>query len=113
TWITSYASIYHKPGVPLFDLCRQGRAGRDPRMLFSWYAVDYTTDPDFANADPETRANPSRGTSYPDYLLQQQGRVPAHVYRRVHLNLPGLPEGAACTAERVMDAVARGITSRP
>jgi hypothetical protein len=36
----------------------------------------------------------------PDYLVQQQGRVPAHVYRRVHLNLPGLPEGAAYTAER-------------
>src|SRR5262249_27725074 len=42
TWITSYASIYHKPGVPLSDLCRQGRAGTDPRMLFSWYAADFT-----------------------------------------------------------------------
>ncbi len=62
TWITSYASIYHKPGVPLFDLCQQGRAGRDPRLVFSWYAADYTTDPDFAGADPETRANPPRGT---------------------------------------------------
>jgi hypothetical protein len=114
TWITSYASIYHKPGVPLFDLCQQGRAGRDPRMVFSWYAADYTTDPDFANADPETRANPSRGTWVdPDYLLQQRGRVPAHVYRRLHLNLPGLPEGAAYTAERVMDAIARGVASRP
>jgi hypothetical protein len=61
TWITSYASIYHKPGVPLFDLCQQGRAGADPRLVFSWYAADYTTDPDFAGADPETRANPSRG----------------------------------------------------
>src|SRR5207249_776392 len=29
-WITSYASIYHRPGVPLFDLCAAGRAGRDP-----------------------------------------------------------------------------------
>ena len=35
-WITSYASIFHRPGVPLIDLCRIGRAGDDPRMLFSW-----------------------------------------------------------------------------
>ena len=28
-WITSYASIYHRPGVPLFDLCEAGRAGKD------------------------------------------------------------------------------------
>ena len=33
------------PGVTLFDLCAGGRAGTDPRMLFSWYAADYTTDP--------------------------------------------------------------------
>jgi hypothetical protein len=61
-WITSYASIYHKPGVPLFDLMQQGRAGADSRMFFSWYAADYTTDPDYVEADPETRANPSRGS---------------------------------------------------
>jgi hypothetical protein len=34
-WITSYASIYHKPGVPLFDLFAAGKKGQDPRMLFS------------------------------------------------------------------------------
>src|SRR5262249_37919457 len=68
-WITSYASLFHKPGVPLYDLMQQGRAGTDPRMLFSWYGADYTTDPDFIDADPETRANPSRGTwADPDYL---------------------------------------------
>src|SRR5262249_4522505 len=33
-WITSYASIYHKPGVPLFDLLQQGRAAADARMFF-------------------------------------------------------------------------------
>jgi hypothetical protein len=31
-------------------------------MYFSWYAADYTTDPALADADPETRANPSRGS---------------------------------------------------
>ena len=54
-WITSYASIYHRPGVPLFDLTAQGWKGEDPRMFFSWYASDRTTDPDFNNASPEDR----------------------------------------------------------
>jgi hypothetical protein len=113
-WITSYASLYHRPGTPLFDLMAQGKAGTDPRMFFSWYGADYTTDPDYSATDPETRANPSRGTwADPDYLLQQQRRVPAHIYRRLHLNLPGLPEGAVYTVEMVMDAVARGVASHP
>lgn len=111
-WITSYASIYHKP--PLFDLCSAGWAGRDPRMLFSWYAADRTTDPDFAEADPETRANPSRGSWVdPEYLEQQRRRLPAHKYRRLHLNLPGLPEGSAFQPEPVMAAVQRGTPLWP
>jgi hypothetical protein len=112
-WITSYASIYHRPGVPLFDLCAQGRAGSDSRMLYSWYAADYCTDPDFADADPETRANPSRGSwADSEYLAQQQARLPAHKYRRLHLNLPGLPEGSAFQVEPVMDAIPRGVRQR-
>jgi hypothetical protein len=113
-WLTSYASIYHRPGVPLFDLMKAGKTGTDPRMLFSWYGADFTTDPAFADADPETRANPSRA-SWADqrYLEQQKARLPAHQFRRLHLNLPGLPEGAAFTAEMVMDAVNRGVFTRP
>jgi hypothetical protein len=108
TWITSYASLFHRPGVPLFDLTAAGRAGGDPRMLFSWYAADYTTDPDFAEAMPEDRANPSRG-SWADqgYLEQQRRRLPAHKFRRLHLNLPGLPEGSAFQPEPVMNAIDR------
>ncbi|MBI4348489.1 MAG: hypothetical protein HY553_16735, partial [Elusimicrobia bacterium] len=113
-WITSYASLFHRPGVPLFDLVAAGRAGSDPRMLFSWYAADFTTDEAFHDADPETRANPSRGSwADPGYLAQQQRRLPAHKYRRLHLNLPGLPEGSAFAVEAVMDAVARGVRQRP
>jgi hypothetical protein len=112
-WVTSYASIFHRPGVPLFDLTQQGRAGTDPRMFFSWYAADHCTDADFADADPETRANPSRASwQDPDYLDQQRRRLPAHKYRRLHLNLPGLPEGSAFQVEPVMDAIARGVRSR-
>jgi hypothetical protein len=113
-WITSYASIYHKPGVPLFDLCQAAWRGEDPRMFFSWYAADRTTDPDLENAAPEDRANPSRG-SWQDgnYLEQQQRRLPAHKYRRLHLNLPGLPEGSAFSVEKIMDSIERGVTVRP
>lgn len=113
-WITSYASLYHKPGTPLFDLLQAGWGGRDPRMYFSWYAADRTTDPDFADADPEARANPSRGSwADPDYLEQQKRRLPSHKFRRLHLNLPGLPEGSPFQPEPVMDAITRGIARRP
>lgn len=113
-WITSYASIHHRPGVPLFDLFSIGKAGTDPRMLFSWYAADFTTDPDFADADPELRANPSMASwADPDYLDQQRRRLPAHKFRRLHLNLPGLPEGAAYSPEPIFDAIERGTAVRP
>ncbi len=114
-WITSYASLLHKPGVPLFDLTAMGKAGSDPRMLFSWYAGDYCTDPDFVELEPELRANPSI-TSWPEgraYLEQQKRRLPAHKFRRLHLNLPGLPHGSAFQADPIMSAVDRRIAVRP
>ena len=113
-WITSYASLFHRPGVPLFDLMHAGRAGTDPRLLFSWYAADFATDPEFEQATPEDRANPSRASwKDPDYLEQQRRRLPAHKFRRLHLNLPGLPEGSAFQPEPVMDAIERGVPLRP
>src|SRR5215471_9348492 len=40
----SYAGIRHAPGIPLYDLMQAGRCGDDPRMYFSWYGADFTTD---------------------------------------------------------------------
>jgi hypothetical protein len=114
-WITSYASLLHKPGVPLFDLTLMGKAGTDPRMLFSWFAADYCTDPEFADLEAELRANPSIA-SWPDgraYLEQQKRRLPAHKFRRLHLNLPGLPSGSAFQVEPVTSAIDRGVSVRP
>lgn len=114
-WITSYASIYNAPGAPLYDLYHVGKAGTDPRMLFSWYAGDYTTDPDFEHVDtPEQRANPSMASwGNADYLEQQRRRLPSHKYRRLHLNLPGSPSGAYYDADAVMTAIVNGRRSLP
>ena len=55
-------------------------------------------DPTLAGEDvtPEQRANPSLASWGDDaYLDQQRGRLPTGKYRRLHLNLPGAPDGAA------------------
>ena len=109
TWVTSYNSMSAKAGIPLFDFLAQGKAGDDPRMFFSWYAGDYTTDPALADAEPEVRANPSMASWGNDgYLAQQKRRLPTHRYRRLHLNLPGAPDGAAFDADKVMACVVSG-----
>jgi hypothetical protein len=111
TWITSYSPIRAVPGVPLFDMLQAGKAARDPRLYFQWYAADYTTDPDLQGEDvsAEQRANPSMASwAEPNYLEQQKARLPTSRYRRLHLNLPGSPEGAAFSAELIAAAVKAG-----
>ena len=107
-WITSYAGISHAPGVPLHDFMQAGKAGDDRRMFFSWYSGDFTTDPSLVDAEPEQRANPSINNFTKDYLKQQRQRLPSHKFRRLHLNLPGAPDGAAFDGDRVMAAVVSG-----
>jgi hypothetical protein len=109
TWISSYAGIRHAPGIPLYDLMQAGRRGDDRRMYFSWYAADFTTDPDFGETSPEQRANPSMASwANNGYLDQQRRRLPTHKFRRLHLNLPGAPDGAAFSADAVMSAIVAG-----
>jgi hypothetical protein len=115
TWITSYAGIRHAPGIPLYDMLHAGKRGDDPRMLFSWYAADYCTDPAFTDAaTPEQRANPSMASWIDDnYLELQKKRLPTHKYRRLHLNLPGAPDGAAFSGEHIMAAIVERHTALP
>ena len=40
-WVTSYARLFTTAGAPLHDLMQIGKAGKDPRMLFSWYSGDF------------------------------------------------------------------------
>lgn len=110
-WITSYASMFNSPGAPLCDLVKIGKSGSDPRMHFTWYAADYTTDPDFQgpHITSEERANPSMASwNNPGYLEQQRKRLPSHKFRRLHLNLPGMPDGTYFDAERVLACIVEG-----
>jgi hypothetical protein len=114
-WVTTYASLYATVGAPLHDLMQIGKAGTDKRLLFSWYSGDYCSDPAFAELPPEQRANPSM-TSWPDgigYIEQQRARLPSGRFRRLHLNLPGSPEGAAFDQATVLRAVVTGRKSLP
>ena len=109
-WVTSYDTVHDTPGVPLYDLKQIGVAGSDPRMLFSWYSADLCTDPDFVALPPEERANPSMA-SWPEgraYLEQQRRRLPSNRFRRLHLNLPGAPQGAYFNQEIVERAIVPG-----
>jgi hypothetical protein len=66
-------------------------------------------DPALADAEPELRANPSMASwASSDYLGQQRKRLPTHKYRRLHLNLPGAPDGAAFDGDKVMAAIVTG-----
>jgi len=115
TWITSYDTLYNTAGVPLFDLKKIGRSGDDPRMLFSWYSADICTDAAFADLPPEQRANPSMA-SWPEgaaYLEQQKRRLPTNKYRRLHLNLPGAPDGAFLDQGAVLAAIVEGRRALP
>ncbi len=108
--IASYDTFYNKPGVPLFDFKLLGKSGDDPRMFFSWYSADLCTDPAFADLDPEARANPSMSSWLEGraYLEQQKRRLPFFKYRRLHLNLPGVPDGSVFDPDGIMAAIVKG-----
>ncbi len=114
TWITTYDTLL--PAGPLVDLKKAGIKGDDPRMLFSWYSGgELCTDPAFAELPPEQRANPSM-QSWPEgikYIDQQRRRLPSHKFRRLHLNLPGAPDGAFLDPDKVLAAVVTGRHSLP
>jgi hypothetical protein len=110
-WITSYAGIRHAPGIPLYDMMQVGKSGEDKRLYFSWHGGDFTTDEALQGEDvtPEQRANPSMGSwGNAHYLDEQRRRLPPHKFRRLHLNLPGSPDGAAFNAESVQACIVRG-----
>ncbi|MDB5617472.1 hypothetical protein [Tardiphaga sp.] len=114
-WITSYDTLWNSPGIPLHDLKERGKAGDDPRFLFSWYSGEFCTDPALADLSPERRANPSM-SSWPEgmgYIEQQRRRLPSHKFRRLHLNLPGAPNGAFFDPDNFIKAIDKGRVTLP
>jgi hypothetical protein len=114
-WCESYDTLLRRPGVPLYDMVQRGKAGTDRRFFFSWYAGDFCTDPEFARKPTEAeRANPSLTfvNGFNDYIEQQRVRLPGHLFRRLHLNIGGQPQGAAFAAESVLNAIATGMKVR-
>lgn len=115
TWVASYNTLYWRPGAPLYDMLQRGWKSTDAQMYFSAYTSSKTTDPDFADAEPERRANPSMDEWQDSgaYLKAEKIRLPSHMYRRLHLCEGGLPEGSAYTVEAIDAAIERGIKVRP
>lgn len=100
-WFASYASIHRQAGVPLNDLLRHQENKSDPRLYVSWYAGSIEA------------ANPSLGGPLGPTLediLDAQHSLPSWIFRRLYLNLPGQPDGAAFDADKVEGTVVRGRT---
>jgi hypothetical protein len=115
-WFESYDTLLRRPGVPMYDMVQRGKAGTDKRFYFSWYASDYCTDPDFASKHSACeRANPSLVfvNGYNEYIETQRLRLPGHLFRRLHENVGGQPQGAAFAAESILASIAQGVTVRP
>ena len=109
-WVATYDGLFTTRGIPLVDFKLAAKRGDDPRMLASWYSGDWTTDAAFAELPPEQRANPSMA-SWPQgeaYLAQQRALLPTHKFRRLHLNLPGSPDGAFLDQGKVLSAIVAG-----
>jgi hypothetical protein len=116
TWFESYDTLLRRPGVPMFDMVTRGKVGTDKRFYFSWYASDHCTDPEFAAKPTATeRANPSLtfANGFNEYIEQQRQRLPGHLFRRLHENVGGQPQGAAFAAESILNSIATGVKVRP
>lgn len=103
-WFASYASLYRHAGVPLNDLLRQHERKTDPRLYVSWYAGSIE------------EANPSLGGPLgptAEDIEDAQRSLPSWIFRRLYLNLPGQPDGAAFSADKVEEAVIKGRNALP
>jgi hypothetical protein len=115
TWFESYDTLLRRQNIPMFDMVQRGKAGTDARFYFSWFASDFCTDPGFAGKlTGVERANPSLVfvNGYNEYIEQQRQRLPAHLFRRLHENVGGQPQGAAFAAESILNSIAVGVKVR-
>jgi len=103
-WFATYASLYRHAGVPLVDMLKQHEADTDPRLYVSWYGGSLED------------ANPSLGQSLGptmEDILDAQRSLPSWIFRRLYLNLPGQPDGAAFDPDAVEACVVKGRRRLP
>ena len=103
-WFASYASMSRAAGVPINDILRQHNQGTDSRLYVSWFAGS------IEEANPSL--NGPLGPMLED-ILDAQHSLPGFIFRRLCLNLPGQPDGAAFDAGKVEEAVIAGRTVLP
>ncbi len=100
----SYASPYRHAGVPLNDMLKQDEAGTDPQLYVSWYSGSIE------------EANPSLGQPLGPTMasiLDAQRSLPSWIFRRLYLNLPGAPDGAAFDPDSIEQCLVVGRKSLP
>lgn len=103
-WFASYASMSRAAGVPINDIQKQHAAQSDPRLFVSWYSGT------IENANPSL--NGPLGPTIDD-IHDAQRSLPSWIFRRLYLNLPGQPDGAAFDASMIEDATMKGRTVLP
>ena len=103
-WFASYASMSPAAGIPINDMLKQHERGSDPRLLVSWYSGT------IEEANPSL--NGPLGPMLED-ILDAQRSLPSWIFRRLCLNLPGQPDGAAFNADIVQSCVIAERTVLP
>ncbi|SLM48418.1 protein of unknown function [Nitrospira japonica] len=98
-WFASYAAISTQSGIPINDMLRQYHKGTDPRLFVSWFSGS------IEEANPSL--NGPLGPTLPD-IEDAQRSLPSWIFRRLYLNLPGQPDGAAFDAGGIDAAVIPG-----
>ena len=98
----SYASPSRQSGIPLVDMLKQHEAKTDPRLFVRWYSGTVEE----ANPALNTPLGPTR-----ESIRDAELALPSWMYRRLCLNLPGQPDGAAFDAGTIEDAIVKGRTA--
>lgn len=94
---------------------KKGRPGRIPGCFSRGLRATIATIRNLPKSTDVERANPSLKfvDGINSYVEQQRGRLPSHLFRRLHLNQGGQPQGAAFAAESILNAIATNVKVRP
>jgi len=100
----SYASPYRHAGVPLVDMLKQHEDKTDPRLYIAWHAGS------IEEANPSL--NGPLGPTMED-ILQAKRSLPSWIFRRLYLNLGGMPDSSCFDADSIEACIIKGRTVLP